>query len=504
MALRNGQARPAACRAGRLHLELWRQCYRRVGGDNRRSESVMSDSAQHGRSSVGDDDNIAKPPFDDTPASNVSVSAAYAWRTCVMSAEEVWREMSLSTFCVVVGLAAVDVGQERDDIPWGRAIGQLDPIWQAWCRERGTAPFLHALSMLERRELIYRDDNTGTADAWHHSSSRHAARQSSSAARTSSFHAFSLTPLSALRLRLAPIGYRLIAPGDDMAVRSNDTTTCVAADAAAAAAAPLSAASYAKTRCGFVFWQSPSTQPGSTAYAVMRYWRPDWCRSESTTGRWDVVREGARARRVAAVCAVDLPLTFPRLLALSRVLRCDVCELAVRVYQCGGQPWRVSDETSRVSRSAERRRRREASPSSRTHTDTQRRRHALRAHTRSASVRRRRSHTRGRTRRDDVTAAAIAEALERGCASGEEALTRRVSTVLQLLERTRRAHRALRMSGLLSSHTWRALTAAHAFVRSAASSASSALALTAGLARRGGAGKGMRGAAEATGGGWTR
>lgn len=110
--VRNGYSRVGLFRVSRLHLELWR----------------------------------------------VWCSLGLAPST-PLTLERVLQEMSLSSFCIVVGVANVDVSEyigEKASLSctWGTSICRLPPSLQEYCRRSGVQPLLHSLSGLQSRGLV--------------------------------------------------------------------------------------------------------------------------------------------------------------------------------------------------------------------------------------------------------------------------------------------------------------------------------------------------------------
>lgn len=133
---RNGYSRHGVHRAGRLHMELWRQYYQRT-----------MDAVENGKESGVDLKHM---------------------RT---SLEETYTNMSLSTFCVVIGMPQVDLGvfkelnqspNARDPVSppvlgqlqWSTKIADLSPSLREWCITQGTVTFCNAIKELASRNLI--------------------------------------------------------------------------------------------------------------------------------------------------------------------------------------------------------------------------------------------------------------------------------------------------------------------------------------------------------------
>ncbi|RNF07223.1 hypothetical protein TraAM80_03516 [Trypanosoma rangeli] len=76
-----------------------------------------------------------------------------------MTLERVLQEMSLSSFCITVGVADVDVGEyvggaSLKACAWGTPIRRLPPSLQEHCRCSGVQPLLHSLAGLQSQGLV--------------------------------------------------------------------------------------------------------------------------------------------------------------------------------------------------------------------------------------------------------------------------------------------------------------------------------------------------------------
>ncbi|CCW66849.1 unnamed protein product [Phytomonas sp. Hart1] len=132
MTIRNGYARSALYRAGRLHLELWKQWHDGIH--------------QSGCGSTKD-------------------TKMYS-----MSAQDIYDNMSLSTFCIVVGFAALDLtavlaeycGHDTHStsgkVSWVTPLRLLPPSLNKICQDQGVQPLLHGLSILQSHGLIRSDE----------------------------------------------------------------------------------------------------------------------------------------------------------------------------------------------------------------------------------------------------------------------------------------------------------------------------------------------------------
>ncbi|KAF8294438.1 hypothetical protein TcYC6_0101610 [Trypanosoma cruzi] len=110
--VRNGYSRIGLFRLSRLHLELWRLWF----------------------------------ALRQTPGTPMTV-------------ERVLQEMSFSSFCIIVGVADVDVGEyvggrSMESCLWGTPIRRLPPSLQDRCRRSGVQPLLHSLAGLQSKGLL--------------------------------------------------------------------------------------------------------------------------------------------------------------------------------------------------------------------------------------------------------------------------------------------------------------------------------------------------------------
>jgi hypothetical protein len=139
MAVRNGYARSALQRVSRLHMELWAQHCLYAGDDG-------------------------------TATSNDAGSAV---RVC-----EMYDRMTLSTYCIVVGLPQGDLagvlGLAEDQSPgdanvvgqhnsstgvWSTALKALPPSLYGWCVQQGMQMLCMCLTELQHRQLVRCSDN---------------------------------------------------------------------------------------------------------------------------------------------------------------------------------------------------------------------------------------------------------------------------------------------------------------------------------------------------------
>ncbi|KAH9600162.1 hypothetical protein LSM04_005160 [Trypanosoma melophagium] len=82
-----------------------------------------------------------------------------------LTLEEVLQEMSLSSFCIIVGLADIDVGKyvnaqslsSASGTLWGTPLRRLPPTLQQHCRHSGIQPLLHSLDGLQTQGLVFSD-----------------------------------------------------------------------------------------------------------------------------------------------------------------------------------------------------------------------------------------------------------------------------------------------------------------------------------------------------------
>ncbi|ORC86188.1 uncharacterized protein TM35_000302280 [Trypanosoma theileri] len=116
--VRNGYSRVGLFRLSRLHIELWRIwcALQRSPGDS-------------------------------------------------LTLEEILQEMTLSSFCIIVGLADIDVGKYINTQSlstgsctlWGTSLRRLPPTLQQHCRRSGVQPLLHSLAGLQTQSLVLSD-----------------------------------------------------------------------------------------------------------------------------------------------------------------------------------------------------------------------------------------------------------------------------------------------------------------------------------------------------------
>ncbi|RNF20331.1 uncharacterized protein Tco025E_03818 [Trypanosoma conorhini] len=76
-----------------------------------------------------------------------------------MTLARVLQEMSLSSFCITVGVADVDVaeyvgGASPQSCAWGTPLRRLPPSLQEHCRRSGVQPLLHSLAGLQAQGLV--------------------------------------------------------------------------------------------------------------------------------------------------------------------------------------------------------------------------------------------------------------------------------------------------------------------------------------------------------------
>ncbi|CCW61906.1 unnamed protein product [Phytomonas sp. EM1] len=252
MTIRNGYALNPLYRAGRLHLELWKQWH---GGVYQRDSGSANDATM-----------------------------------CSMNVQDIYDNMSLSTFCIVIGFAALDLtavlaehrGRDTHStsggVSWATPLRLLPPSVHKVCQEQGIQPLLHSLSVLQSHGLIVSDE---VLDCF-------------------------------VTKKLRDITIALECHATDP-VRRN---TIVLHD---------------RTRY----------TPSMTMCAVLRYWLPVWGRSV----------KHAVILRMSELYESESNPTIETLIALTRRMRFNVCVLAESFYQsCGMNRSLLGNTLSQESR----------------------------------------------------------------------------------------------------------------------------------------------------------
>lgn len=235
MLIRNGYTANMSARAGRLHLELWWQWWHQ-----QKQEDVYT-----------------------------------------MALYDVYQSLSLSTFCIIVGMPTVDLGvfselnqSSRDSssppsmstLQWSTALKDLPTALRLRCQEQGLQSICMCVQQLVNRKLI---ECSEVLDA----------------ASTNSFQNVYVT----------------LMPSTKASEKSN--------------------VSFYSEREQFT--------PSKTAYAILLYWRPTWMSDTP----YHAVFPGAKAARLAKV---EPLLTLAKTIALARLLRTNVGPFAALLFQRQG------------------------------------------------------------------------------------------------------------------------------------------------------------------------
>lgn len=111
LAVRNGHAQHSLQRASRLHVEMWYQLFKL-------KRSLLQE----------------------------------------VTLQELYDNMSLSTYCVVVGLPQGDIGailsNDTSVIGWSTPLNRLPPSLRGWCGQQGLQPLFTCMHILKDRGLI--------------------------------------------------------------------------------------------------------------------------------------------------------------------------------------------------------------------------------------------------------------------------------------------------------------------------------------------------------------
>lgn len=254
MMVRNGYSRFTIQRASRLHLELWYQFYQ-----------FQEKEKNYGRW-------------------NPSSSLLDVW----LSLDDVYESMTLSTFCIVIGVPRVDLGvfQELNlssgsanenripgQLTWNTPISELPPSLQEWCRTQGNFTFLASTRELWKNGLIHCKSSTSVD--------------------------FSM--YSFFDTKLADISVSLVGEG-------------------------------VANRITYNFYPSArSATPGGTAYAALLYWQNYW--RDISTHSFHLL---SRKNPHLPFEELNKVLTLNRFIAVSKLLRLDVMVLGELLFlRCG-------------------------------------------------------------------------------------------------------------------------------------------------------------------------